>query len=242
LTREAAVVPPSEPSEPTAASIFGAIYETAHWEGGSGQGSRADVTAVYRAVVETIIGAADVRTVVDAGCGDWEFAHLIDWSPVMYRGVDVVPAVVEHNRERFESPAVTFECRDFAVDELPPADLLLCKDVLQHWPLAWVQSFLRRVKRRYRYLLLTNDIASVHWPTDQVNAEIELGAWRTLDLERTPFDLRPDWFMDYDIRGEWTKRVVLVVRRPDVLLVRRRGDSGLNRLRRAGAELVRRSL
>jgi hypothetical protein len=65
------------------------------------------------------------------------------------------------------------------------------------------------------------------------NAEIDLGAWRTLDLERAPFALTADWRFDYDIRGEWVKRVLLFVRPRHRIVANVRHTSGLRRLRAA---------
>jgi SAM-dependent methyltransferase len=211
--------------------VFRRIYDTSHWEGGSGQGSRPDVTLVYRQVVQRLLGASDVRTVVDAGCGDWEFARLIDWSDISYTGIDVVPELVERNQAAFGGANVRFECRDFANSGLPPADLLLCKDVLQHWPIDWVQSFLASAPRRYRYALLTNDVSSVHCAADALNSNIEVGEWRTIDLEMAPFNLNADWRVDYDINeGEWVKRLLLLVRPSHRLVAKMRRSSALRRL------------
>ena len=84
------------------------------------------------------------------------------------------------------------------------------KDVLQHWPVDDIKRFVDRNRHRFRYLLLTNDVTSVHCPPELVNSECALGAWRTLDLERPPFGYRAAWRHDFDIRGEWTKRITLL--------------------------------
>jgi len=219
------------PGDDVSSKIFGEIYKSEHWEGGSGQGSRANATEAYRWVLETVLGARDVRTVVDAGCGDWEFAQLIDWSPVSYVGVDVVPDVIEHNTATFGRPNVSFECTDMSRSVLPQADVLLCKDVLQHWPIEWIADFLLRVRGRYRYVLLTNDITSVRCPPEHLNSQIPVGAWRTLDLERPEFGQSAAWRLDYDVGGEWTKRILLLVKRRYRLRARATPNSALRRLR-----------
>lgn len=219
-----------------ARDVFEQIYATAHWEGGSGQGSRPEVTEVYRIVVERLIGSSDVRTVVDAGCGDWEFARLIDWSAVTYTGFDVVPGVLATNRANFSSPHVAFEYADLSTSRLPPADLLLCKDVLQHWPIDAISRFLATNRGRYRYMLLTNDVASVHCPPESLNGAIPMGAWRTLDLEKPPFHLHPAWRLDYKVGAEWTKRVLLLVARRHHVPARHLGRSALNRARQIRPE------
>jgi len=214
-------------------ATFGDIYESAAWGGGSGEGSRAAATDVYRTIVERLARAADVRSVVDAGCGDWEFSQLIDWGDVSYLGLDVVPELVARNREAFARPGVEFQCADFHAERPPPADLLLCKDVLQHWPVAWIQRFLRVTRGRYRYLLLTNDIASTR-PSHPRNSDIELGDWRPVDLEAPVFGLRAAWRLDYDVGGEWTKRTLLIVSLRHRLGARIMPGSGLQSVRRLG--------
>jgi SAM-dependent methyltransferase len=192
-------------------AVFERIYGDDHWRGGSGEGSTVDATAPYRRLVEHLLRARDIRSVVDVGCGDWQSSHLIDWQGANYLGLDLVPAVIRANTERFATPTIGFELRDAAREPLPRADLLLCKDVLQHWPVATIRHFVRRQRWRYRYVLLTNDVASVHSPESQQNADIPIGHWRTLDLERRPFRVRPDATFDFVVRNEWTKRMMLLV-------------------------------
>lgn len=217
-----------------AREAFSRIYTTNEWDGGSGQGSRPHATEAYRAVLDEAIGAADVGSVVDVGCGDWEFSQLVDWSKISYLGLDVVPEVVAANRARFGGNRTRFEVQDVANDPAPPADLLVCKDVLQHWPNDAIHRFVEENLRRYRYLLLTNDIWSVHCPDGSLNGEIAVGAWRTIDLERPPFRFTAAWKTDLDIGGEWTKRVVLLVRPRRRLLAAIRPGSCRRRLSRFG--------
>ncbi len=191
-----------------ARDAFSQIYETDAWEGGSGVGSAKDATVPYRAVLARLLNARDIHSVLDIGCGDWQMGSLMDWSSVSYTGVDVVPAVIEQDARRHAGTGVRFHIADARTDHLPDADLLLAKDVLQHWPTVEIQAFLAQVLSRYRYVLLTNDVASAHWP-EPVNEDMVLGGWRTLDLEANPFFRPAAWRLDYDVRGEWTKRVLL---------------------------------
>jgi SAM-dependent methyltransferase len=196
-----------------ALGVFRQIYASDHWKGGSGEGSEVAVTEAYRRVLAAVMRGRDVESVVDAGCGDWQFSRLVDWSATRYRGFDIVPEVVETNRSKFGSDDIRFDVADIRTAGLPAADLLICKDVLQHWDEQSIRAFLARHLGRYRYALVTNDIASVHVSPETLNNDIPIGHWRTLDLEREPFALRAQWRFDYDIRGEWTKRCLLFVRR-----------------------------
>jgi SAM-dependent methyltransferase len=210
--------------------VFGHIYEQDHWDGGSGVGSAPDATEPYRVVLTEMLASSDVRSVVDVGCGDWQLGSLVDWSPVDYRGLDVVPAVVEANKSRFAGPKVRFDLLDARLETPPAADLLLAKDVLQHWSNADVAAFLKTNLGRYRYCLITNDLASTHWDGD-VNHDVLLGEWRTVDLEAAPFGHRAVWRRDFSVRGEWTKRMTLYASRAARATARFRSTSCLARLR-----------
>jgi SAM-dependent methyltransferase len=192
-----------------AADVFTEIYQTDHWRGGSGEGSTTEATAPYRRIVERFVVSPEVRRVVDVGCGDWQLGSLVNWTGVHYTGLDVVKGVIDTNARRWGGPRTDFEVADARDAYLPSGDLLLVKDVLQHWPNADVAAFLARELPRFPYALLTNDLASVHWSAP-VNEDIALGQWRTLDLETAPFEVVSRHRWDYDVRGEWTKRVLLV--------------------------------
>jgi hypothetical protein len=78
---------------------------------------------------------------------------------------------------------------------LPGADLLLCKDVLQHLPNALVLRYLRIFKQKYKFILITNGIVSPH-PS---NVDIALGAYRPIRLDHPPFNepfvVLLEWFI-----------------------------------------------
>ncbi len=161
---------------------FTKIYQRQDWGHGSGVGARPDRTAEYRAFLQRFIVDNHVRSVVDLGCGDWQFSQHLDWRNVRYLGIDVVAEVVERNRREFARDNIAFENFELLAS-LPPADLLLCKDVLQHLPNELVKEYLATFKRKYKLALITNDDE----PKDLQNIDIDVGGWRTLCLEKEPF-------------------------------------------------------
>ncbi|MGH7685306.1 MAG: class I SAM-dependent methyltransferase [Candidatus Dormibacteria bacterium] len=190
--------------------VFERIYEVDHWKGGSGVGSAPEATQRYREVLRRVLDELHIRSVVDLGCGDWQCSGLVDWSGIDYVGVDVVPGVIRNNELAHGAGNISFLCRDALRKTLPAAELLIAKDVLQHWRNRDIIRFLGGGLRRYRYALLTNDISSVHWQA-AVNTDIETGAWRTLDLTQSPFNMRPLWSEDYPVAdGDWVKRISLI--------------------------------
>lgn len=64
-----------------------------------------------------------------------------------YRGFDIVRPVIQQNRKLYAREGVDFDVSQEQFDERPDADLLIVKDVLQHWSNAAIESFLPTLKR-----------------------------------------------------------------------------------------------
>lgn len=187
--------------------VFTRIYRENEWLAGSGEGSLPENTEEYRALLQRFLCEKQIQSVVDVGCGDWQFSRLIDWSGINYTGIDVVPALVEHNQERFSNDHIRFLCADALRKPLPVADLLIVKDVLQHWPNRAIKRFLLHLPQ-YQYALFTNCIHG------QNNRNVPFGSYRGLALCEAPFHvparevLRYRWRASAEERSGW-KQVVL---------------------------------
>jgi hypothetical protein len=141
----------------------------------------------------------------------WQFSQLINWGDVDYLGIDTVEAVVEANRRRF-GQRFNFECLDVTRNALPPGDLLLMKDVLQHWPDSEIIKFLPRLKQ-YQYSILTNDC----YPSPKLNTDIAMTGYRPLDLRLPPYSLVADELLRYrtkEVAPELMNKLVLLHRAP----------------------------
>jgi SAM-dependent methyltransferase len=136
-----------------------------------------------------------IGSVVDAGCGDWQFSKLIDWGGIDYLGIDVSAVVLEATR-RFAKKNIRFVKGDVRTFDPPPADLLIMKDVLQHWPNADISELIPKFSR-FRYCLITNG----HAPEDlrPVNTDVATGAWRPVDLAAAPFDVAGQYVLTYHL-------------------------------------------
>jgi len=149
--------------EAARAVIFDQIYARGSWardaqgKGTSGEGSTLEFTRLYRVFLQDFLAAHRIRSVVDAGCGDWEFSQAIDWTGIDYLGLDIVPSIIEADRRKFGTAKIRFAVADIVRDELPPADLLVVKDVLQHLSHADISRFLANLPR-YRHVLIVNDV------------------------------------------------------------------------------------
>lgn len=161
---------------------FSAIYRDNEWGVGSGVGSLPDNNTGYMRFLESFLRAERIGSVVDFGCGDWQFSRLVDWCGARYLGLDLVPEVIAANQQAHARDGV-----EFAVfrnlDDVPTADLLLCKDVFQHLPNETIRRYLATFKQRAKFLLITND----DQPEASLNGIIEAGGWRPVRLDRAPF-------------------------------------------------------
>lgn len=167
------------------ADLFSALYARNEWGEGSGPGSTLDFTRSYRAFLEQFIVEHDIRSVLDVGCGDWRFSHAVDWKQAKYVGLDVAGSVIERNRAAY--PGVTFEQHDGrSLDGFRGFDLLIIKDVLQHWSNGSVAAFLAQsALASFRHVLFVNcDDRNLG------NKDIADGDWRALNLLARPFSLR----------------------------------------------------
>ena len=184
---------------------FNRIYTEGVWgrdvagKGTSGTGSTPEITREYRAYLQDFIRKNRVQSVVDAGSGDWSFSSTIDWAGASYLGVDIASDVIEAVREKHEKRNVKFRVGDIT-EELPGADLLISKDVLQHLPNELVHKFIRNNLRKgkYKWALLTNDRGSG-------NLDTIPGGYRAIDLAAPPFDVRGLVDLPINFGGEVTK-------------------------------------
>jgi len=145
--------------------------------------------------------------VVDVGCGDWQFSRHMDWSGVDYTGTDASDVVLENTRN-FSQPGVRFVHADATRDALPCADLLLVKDVLQHWSNANITAFLPQLQK-FRYALITGSFPP--YALGHINRDMPAGAnFRPVDPGKSPFGL-PGAFILAFVAGDpklvflWTR-------------------------------------
>jgi SAM-dependent methyltransferase len=170
-------------------AAFTRHYARRDWlepETASGRGSSLSRTAAIRRELPALFAELGVRSVVDAGCGDFHWFAALEVEPDRYLGIDVVDALVADNRARHGAAHRRFAALDVIRDPLPKADLILCRDCLVHLKNRQVVAALENFRRSgSRYLLATT------FTGEHANADAPLGGWRPLNLERPPFGLGP---------------------------------------------------
>jgi SAM-dependent methyltransferase len=152
--------------------VFERIYRTNAWGGArgqhySGRGSGERFAVPHAAAVRAFMIGVGARSVVDLGCGDFRIgSHLVGdhWT---YTGVEIVGEVVKANHRRFGSEKVSFVQGDICEGGLPPADVCLVRQVLQHLTNDDIQRLLPHL-RAYPYVVVTE-----HMPTNMAQANVD---------------------------------------------------------------------
>lgn len=140
------------------------IYEKKLWGGNgfdfySGDGShRQDLVDPYIEAVTTFLKSFDSSlTVCDLGCGDFNVGKELLPYVKQYIAIDIAQNLIDRNKEKFKAENLKFSCLDISVDDFPPADCVILRQVLQHLSNAEVHSVLTKLAK-YKYLLLTEHL------------------------------------------------------------------------------------
>lgn len=174
-------------------TIFNNIYRHNSWGGGSGPGSTIANTVQYRWFIQNFVAMNAIKSVVDIGCGDWQFSQRINWNGIRYLGLDVSDVVLSNTR-RFAADGIEFREINAISDDLPSADLAIVKDVLQHWNNDDIIKFLPKLEN-FKTALITNG-----FPPNlrsAINKNISTGNVRPVDLRAPPFNLKGNYVFWY---------------------------------------------
>src|SRR5438128_4830907 len=116
--------------------VFRHAYRHNIWgdpESVSGAGSGLFRTSSFRDQIPQLLNELGARSLLDAGCGDFNWMKEISFPVERYIGIDIVPELVSHNGQRYSDAKRSFIHGDVARDKLPRADVILCRDCLVHF-------------------------------------------------------------------------------------------------------------
>ncbi|AHH97440.1 class I SAM-dependent methyltransferase [Kutzneria viridogrisea] len=151
----------------------------------SGTGSNLAQTAAVRTELPALVADLGVSSFLDVPCGDLFWISTIELGVDAYLGADIVPGLIERNRDRFAHSNREFRVIDLTRDQLPRVDLIFCRDCLVHLHDEDVHRALANIKRSGSTFL-----AMTTFTERTENADvIETGAWRPLNFQLAPFRL-----------------------------------------------------
>lgn len=168
---------------------FTDIYENNEWGSfvtPSGPGSEIRATRNAVKALRDVIKIHHISSMLDVGCGDFSWIkEILDFTPVWYRGVDIVQPLIDKNVYGPDPVGGMFYKACFICEPLPKVSLIFCRQALQH--LAWTNVVLAidNFKRSGSKWLLATTFANDYsgpstddggfFPYNLEDSELELG-------------------------------------------------------------------
>ena len=132
------------------------------YKGNSGPGSTILFNIEYIEFLKNFIINNNIKNIVDLGCGDFRIGEKIyNDINVNYTGYDIYKDLINSHMEQYSNNnKYNFIYLDFYnnPDKIINSDLIIIKEVLQHWPNYKINQFLDYIKKnkKFKYLLLVN--------------------------------------------------------------------------------------
>lgn len=180
-------------------AVMEQIYEQHFWGGNdsdfySGEGSHDSkiIQPYIDSVTDFFKSHKGQFSVCDLGCGDFNIGKALLPFTKAYVAIDIVEGLIERNQRLFKADHLTFKCLDIAQDDLPKADCVIIRQVLQHLSNREIQQILEKLTA-YKYLILTE-----HIPVGEFTPNIDIIANRQnrlkhnsgVDVLAEPFSLK----------------------------------------------------
>jgi predicted nucleotidyltransferase len=160
----------------------------------SGTGSTLMATEHLRRGLEHLFHNGFCNSVLDVGCGDFNWMSAVDMRGMLYTGIDIIEELVEGNRRNWQEPRVKFEVMDIMQTVPPTHDLVLCRDLFSHFPPHDIVTAFNHIKKSgARYFAATSYIPGLTKPklrepwSKQLNSLNGAGYWRPVNLCSAPF-------------------------------------------------------
>ena len=105
--------------------------------------------------------------VVDLGCGDFVIGSKLRKFCNKYIAVDIFDELINYNKKKYQDLNVDFRILDITSGELPAGDVCFVRQVLQHLSNESIVNFVKAIKNKYKYLIITE-----HFPSSKNFADI----------------------------------------------------------------------
>lgn len=197
-------------------ALFTDYFHNRTWgekESVSGSGSTHSYTAPLRQELPKLLQYLEVKRLLDAPCGDFNWFHLLKKEmSLSYVGGDIVKPLILQNREKFSDASTDFIHLDITNDKLPESDIWFCRDCLIHFSDEDIDKALTTFLESEIPFILTTS-----YTESKENENIPTGAHRFLNLELPPFNFpKPiryidDWVEGFPVKrmGLWKREAVM---------------------------------
>jgi hypothetical protein len=176
-----------------AAVIFSEIMTNEIWEEKeslSGYGSSLVQTQELIKELPIVFQKYNIRKLLDAPCGDFNWMQKIDFTNINYTGGDIVKELIEINKNKYSRKNISFMQMDLMEKIVGEYDMLFCRDCLVHLSFEDILKVLENIKEsQSKYLMTTT------FPGEPENKNIVTGGWRPLNFLLPPFNFPKPTFL-----------------------------------------------
>lgn len=175
------------------------IYELKLWGGKdfdfySGFGSHnPEINQPYlEAIIAFLESHNPALIVCDLGCGDFNIGKHLTRYTKKYYAFDIVENLIIRNKNIFKEAHLEFHCLDIAKDQLPHADCIILRQVLQHISNSEIQQVVKKL-HAYKYIILTEHLPLENFipNKDIISGQgIRLKQHSGVNLLEAPFNLK----------------------------------------------------
>ena len=191
---------------------FTHIYEKNIW-GSSGTGSNFSINNKwFLNELRTLIDKYNIKSIADLGCGDWEIMkHFKFNKDEKYTGIDVVDFLIKNHNKKYKKSNIKFIQGDISQEVPSGYDLVILKDVIQHWDDEHVLEQLPKILKKNKYVYCINgykfirDPSKNKWKKRQLDKKYN---YHPLSFDKAPFTRFKKYIKDRKTRG--AKQYVLM--------------------------------
>jgi SAM-dependent methyltransferase len=157
----------------------------------SGPGSHIKNTKEAVDIINRTIASKQPETILDLGCGDWNWFKLIELGSCYYQGWDCDEQMIADNRKLYNRD---FRVKDIVTEAYPKVDLIICRDVLFHLPKDMSMQVIDKIKKSSKYFISTTFKNTRENRNINNYAKIDGWGYYQINLDIEPFNLK-----DYEI-------------------------------------------
>jgi len=152
----------------------------------SGPGSLIKNTKNLINELSLFIKEKDIKSIVDCPCGDFNYMKQVNLRFVEYKGFDISENAIKICK-KYTNVNISFDVLDATSQELPQADLIICKDLFLHLSFKDIFAVLANIKDKCKYFAVSR------YNKNTVNKDQESGlASREIDIKNAPFNFNKE--------------------------------------------------
>ena len=155
----------------------------------SGQGSWLRNTRETVEFINKVIDNYKIRSILDVGCGDWNWFKHVDIRDLNYLGWDADEQMINSNQSQFGSANIQFEVKDIVTSDYPKVDLVICRDVLFHMEFNTALAVIDRARESSNLLISTSYRDNKVNTGPRVYTDFDDWGYYDLNLSIEPFNL-----------------------------------------------------